>query len=260
MMNSFRLKSISIVALLLAALQLYAAEPVQTLPLGTFLPVMLNTTLDSNKSKPGEKISARLKQDVPLPDRGVLKEGTELSGHIVAAKRGGDGSTAEVVFVMDRVRINGKQLPITTGLRALAAMMAIAEAREPINAVALDNSSLWDYNTRQVGGDIVYGRKDVRSQEGSVGMSPEPGWVIGIPRANPDAGCSAPDNKNIQAFWLFSTNACGVYGDDSLQISLHPSDSSAGQITLLDPKRVLVRSGSGLLLVTQAQPATQTVK
>ncbi len=260
MKNPLRLNLISIAALLLAALQLYAAEPVQTLPLGTFLPVMLNSNLDSNKSKPGEKISAKLRQDVPLPDRGVIKSGTELKGHIVAVKRGGDGSPARVVFVVDRIRMNGKDLPITTKLRAVASMMAIAEAREPINPVALDGSSLWDYNTRQVGGDVVYGRNDVRSGDGTVGMSPEPGAVIGIPRANPDAGCNAPDNNDVQAFWLFSTNACGVYGDDNLQISRQPADSKNGQITLVDPKRVLVRGGGGLLLVTEPQPAAQTVK
>jgi hypothetical protein len=260
MKNPLRLKPISIAAVLLAVLQVYAAEPVQTLPLGTFLPVMLNSNLDSNKSKPGEKISAKIRQDVPLPDRGVIKSGTELMGHIVAVQRGGDGSSAKVVFVIDRIRMNRQQLPITTRLRALASMMAIAEARQPINSIAPDGSSTWDYNTRQVGGDVVFGRSDVRSGEGSVGMSPEPGWVIGIPRANPDAGCNAPDSNDIQAFWLFSTNACGVYGDDTLQISRQPSANKDGQVTLIDPKRVLVRGGAGLLLVTEAQPATQTVK
>ncbi len=260
MNNSFRLKTMCVAAVLLAALRGYAAEPVQTLPPGTLLPVMLNSNLDSDKSKPGEKISAKLKQDVPLPDRGIVKAGTEITGHVVAAKRGGEGSTARVVFVLDHIRMNGSEYPLTTGLRALASMMAISEARKPINSVALDGSSPWDYNTRQVGGDIVFGRKDVRSEAGVVGMSPEPGWVVGIPRANPDAGCDAPENKNLQAFWLFSTSACGVYGDDDLQISRHPSDSTAGQITLLDPKRVLVRGGGGLLLVVLPQAVPQTVR
>ncbi len=262
MTNFYRLILLAITAILLSFIPLRAAQPVQTLPTGTLLPVMLSNNLDSDKSKPGEKISAKLKQDVPLPDRGIVKAGAEITGHIVAAKRGGNGSTASVVFVLDQIRLDGSEHPITTGLRALASMMAIADARKPINSVALDGSSAWDYNTRQVGGDVVFGRKDVRSEAGVVGMSPEPGWVIGVPLANPDAGCEAPDNKNLQAFWLFSTSACGVYGEEneSLQISRHPSDSTAGQITLVDPKRILVRSGGGLLLIVLPQPAVQTVK
>lgn len=257
-MTKFSSLVLSFAGILLALLPLRGAEPVQTLPIGTLLPVMLGSTLDSDKSKPGEKISAKLKQDVDAPDRGVVKAGTEITGHIVSAKRAGGGGNAQVVFVFDHIRINGKESPITTGARALASMMAVAEARQPINSVAMDSSSNWDYNTRQIGGDVVFGRKDVRSEQGVVGMSPEPGWVVGVPRGNPESGCAAPDNKDLQAFWLFSTNACGVYGDEDLHVSQQPAQN--GQITLSSPKRVLLRGGGGLLLTVQPQSAVQTVK
>ena len=35
---------------------------------GTALPVMLNSTLDARRAKPGQPISGRIMQDVPLPD------------------------------------------------------------------------------------------------------------------------------------------------------------------------------------------------
>ena len=262
MINFSRYNTLRFTALLLLILPLYAAEPVQYLTIGTLLPVMLNSNLDSNKSKPGEKITAKLKQDVSLPDGGVVKSGAELSGHIVSVKRGTETTGSSVVFVFDQIRVGGQTHSIGTGLRALASMAAVFQARQPINAVALDGSSVWDYNTRQIGGDIVFGRKDVRSNDGVVGMSPEPGWVVGVPKANPDAGCDAPENKSIQAFWLFSTNACGVYGDDNedMQISRKPSDNKDGQITLTSPKRVLVRGGGGLLLIVMPQAVPQSVK
>jgi hypothetical protein len=230
---------------------------VQALPPGTLLPLILNTTINSDKSKPGEKLSAKLKQDVPL-DTGDIKAGSEVFGRIVSVKRGAAGAPAAVVMVFDRIRIGGQEYPITTKLRALASMSAVYQARLPINSVSPDGS-VWDYNTRQVGGDVVFGRKDVRSEAGIVGMSPEPGWVIGIPRANPEAGCGGPDNKHLQAFWIFSTSACGVYGDEDLQIARHADDPKTGQITLTDPKKVEVRGGAGLLLTVMPQPATQTV-
>lgn len=262
-MVRFSLRAVvSISAILLTLLPLRGAERVQTLPVGTLLPVMLNNSLDSDKSKPGQKLTAKLKQDVSLPDGSIVKSGSELLGHVVSANRGSATSGSRVVFVFDQLKMNGKQFPITTGARAVASMMAVFQARQPISSVAGDAGSSWDYNTRQVGGDIVFGRKDVRSNDGVVGMSPEPGWVVGVPRGNPDAGCAPPDSKFLQSFWVFSTNACGVYGDgeDDMQISHKPDDNKNGQITLTSPKRVQVRNGSGLLLTVLPQAATQSVQ
>lgn len=248
-------------AVSISVISLRAAQPVQPLPVGTLLPVMLSNNLDSDKSKLGEKISAKLKQDVSVPGGVTIKSGTEITGHIVSVKRGGNGLNGKLVFVLDHIRVDGKDTSITTDVRALASMAEIFQARQPINSVAMDGSSTWDYNTRQIGGDVVFGRKDVRSNEGVVGMSPEPGWVVGIPLGNPDAGCPPPENKNLQAFWLFSTSACGVYPDsEDLQISRLPADSKDGEITLTSSKRVLVRSGAGLLLTVLPQPAVQSVQ
>jgi hypothetical protein len=262
MINLSRLTVLSITVLLLAIIPLRAAQPVQTLPVGTLLPVMLNANLDSDKSRPGQKITAKLKQDVSLPDGTTVKEGTEVFGHIVSVSRSSGGVGARVVFVFDRIKMNGRQYPITIGARAAASMMAIYQARQPINAVAQDASSPWDYNTRQVGGDVVFGRKDVRSGDGVVAMAPQPGWVVGLPRGNPEAGCPPPDNKNLQSFWLFSTNACGVYGDgdENMEISHKPEDNKNGQITLTAPKRVLLRDGGGLLLIVLPEAAEQSVQ
>jgi len=258
----FLFAALAAVAILFALVPLHAAKTAQTLPVGTFLPVMLNSNIDSDKSKAGQKIDAKLKQDLSLPDGSTVKSGTELFGHIVSVTRSSGSTKARVVFVFDQIKMNGRTYPLTTSLRAAGSMMAVFQARQPINSVAMDASSSWDYNTRQIGGDIVYGRKDVRSGEGTVGMSPEPGWVVGIPRGNPDAGCLPPDNKNLQAFWLFSTSACGVYGDDDadMQISHQPADTKDGHITLIAPKRVLLRGGGGLLLVVEAQPTPQTLQ
>src|SRR6185369_15840061 len=110
-MTKFCSLALSLTAILLAFIPLRGAEPVQTLPVGTFLPVMLGSNLDSDKSKPGEKISAKLKQDVDSPDRGVVKVGTEITGHIVSVKRAGGGANAQVVFVFDHLRISGKEYP-----------------------------------------------------------------------------------------------------------------------------------------------------
>ena len=65
---------------LLSALAMLVAPAI---PAGTALPVALNSTLDAKKDKPGEKIEARLMQDVPLPAGGKIKSGSQVIGHIV---------------------------------------------------------------------------------------------------------------------------------------------------------------------------------
>lgn len=237
--------------LLLAATALSA----QQLPAGTLLPVMLDKTLDSDKSKPGEQITSKLKQDVPLPDGGQIKSGAEVLGKIVSVSRASGNVPAKIVIVLNQLRAEGRETPISTSLRAVASMQAVFDARQPLNGGSEQGSSVWDWTTRQVGGDLVFrGQKLVKSRAGNVGTMPQPGWVLGVPRANPESGCAASDNNAIQAFWIFSTDACGVYGMKDVQISRTPADSGSGQITLLSPTRIQVRNGGGLLLMVQAPP------
>ena len=232
-----------------AGILLWATQLLAQLPPGTLLPVLLNDSLDSDKSKPGETISARLKQDVPLPDAGRIKAGANVLGHVVSAKRSKGNLPADVVVTFDGLRSEGREIPIVTNLRALASLQAVFDAGQPINGTSQVGSSVWDWTTRQVGGDLVFrGQQKVESRVGTVGTSPQPGWVLGVPRANPEAGCMDNDSSGVQAFWVFSTNACGVYGAKDLQILRPSAGQLPGQITLVSSKRVQIRSGSGLLL------------
>ena len=52
-----------------ASILLLLASPLiaQEIPAGTVIPVMLRTTLDARKVTAGQKIVARVMQDIPLP-------------------------------------------------------------------------------------------------------------------------------------------------------------------------------------------------
>jgi hypothetical protein len=243
-------------AALLGSVPLIAETPVQQLPIGTLLPVILDSTLNSGKLKVGQKVSAKLKQDVALPDNGRVKAGSDIFGHVIsvspAAKSSGAGAT--LVLSFDSLRSDGRDYPLTTSLRAIASMQAVYQARLPINGAVPDNLSVWDWNTRQIGGDIVFGgQRKVESVIGTVGTMVEPGSVIGVTRANPDAGCMDNSNKTLQAFWVFSTDACGVYGWEDLKMVRANDDVAAGKIVLVSPKQIDIRSGAGLLLEVEKQ-------
>ena len=68
-----------LIGLLVLSTGLFAQEAI---PTGTVLPAQLKSSLDSRKSKPGQVITARLMQDVPLPAGGKIPAGAKVTGHI----------------------------------------------------------------------------------------------------------------------------------------------------------------------------------
>ena len=76
------------VAVLLSA----AIGRAQQIPSGTALPVVLDSTLDVNKVKSGQPISATIAQSVPLPS-GKIRAGWHVTGRVLqAGTKPGGGS------------------------------------------------------------------------------------------------------------------------------------------------------------------------
>jgi len=244
---------IGLTAILLMTAGLHA----QQIPPGTLLPTMLNNTLNSDKTKPGEEVSAKLMQDVPLPDGGKIKRGSKVLGHVVTVTPASAGTPSHLVVQFDRIELDKQEVPVPTSLRALASMRAVSTAQQPVNANSGFGTSSWDWNMVQVGGQAVFnGQRIVKSQAGEVvGKVVEPGAVLAVPMANPTRGCpGASDNNAEQAFWIFSTDACGVYGYKYLTFD-RSGGSTSGQINLQSPKSITVRGGSGWLLRVTSVPA-----
>ena len=230
--------------LLLATVSLSA----QQIPSGTILPAMLADTLDSSRTKPGQQISAKLRQDVPLPNGQKIKRDAKVSGHVIAVS---GGRPAAITLQFDRVDLGKNSVPVTISLRAVASMQAVADARQPANPNSGYGTTPWDWNMGLIGGQAAFnGQRIVKSQDGRVvGKVVEPGQIQGVPMANPERGCTgAPQGSPEQAFWLFSTDACGAYGFKDLTVGV--SSTAPGQIVLQSPEKIVIRDGSGLLLQT----------
>jgi hypothetical protein len=220
---------------------------------GTILPVRLNSSLSSSKSKANQVISARVMQDVPLPGGAKIPEGSQVLGTIVQVAAARRGSPAEISLRFDKLRTAHQSFPITTNLRAVAGFMEILNAQTPPIGPGESDVYRW-LTTVQVGGDVVYGDGGIvtKGDDSShvVGKSVG-GGVLGQISAKEGTKCRGPlfGNDSPQALWVFSSDACGTYGLAHLEISHAGRSDPVGLIAFRsDAKDLRLPGGTGMLL------------
>src|SRR3981189_1594660 len=120
-------------------------------PRGTILPVRLNQSISSSKSQPGQIITARIMQDVPLTNGGKIREGSKVIGHVVSVSSPAEGDGGKLSLQFDQLISSGRRIPIRTNLRAVAGFMAIMQAETPT-----DGPESMPIARTQVGGDVAY--------------------------------------------------------------------------------------------------------
>jgi hypothetical protein len=204
------------------------------IPAGTILPVGLNSPLNSQKARIGQVVSGRIMQDVPLESRSRIPEGAKVIGHVVDVK---NGRPTQISVRFDTLVVSRRKIPITTNLRALASMMAIEEAQIPTFGPDRGTSPY------RAGGPVSNGLLTVGKPTGDE--------VLARPTSEAKTNChdAVSGNDRPQAFWLFSSDACGAYGFNDLEIAHAGRSNPVGIITLASNHgRVNVRAGSGMLL------------
>jgi hypothetical protein len=82
------MRCIAVATFLFFAAGLFAQN---VIPTGTILPVKLNSSLTSQKSKAGQEITGTLAQDVPLASGSKIRAGTKLVEQIIAVTGAGKG-------------------------------------------------------------------------------------------------------------------------------------------------------------------------
>lgn len=243
------LRCSAFLALVFVALtiRLSAAE---SIPAGTIFPVQLNSTLSSAKSKPGQIITARVMQDVPLPDRSVIHAGAKVIGHIISVTPASNGAGAGISLRFDTLKLRHQRVSISSNLRAIASFVDVEQAQIPITGTDRGTSDA-SWTTVQIGGDTVYrGGGPVEGFGGKVGQ-PVYNGVLSRVDANPDRGCRGEINSNSapQALWVFSSDACGAYGLPNIKIRDAGRSNPTGEIVFAAAKgRLKIDAGAGLLL------------
>lgn len=250
---SSRVRRLSIV-LVLFSNALLAQEAI---PIGTIIPVRLDTSLSSAKAKPGQTFTATVMQDVPLPGS-KIRRGNKVTGHLVSAKRA-DGGGGQLTLRFDSAKTSTQGIPVSTNLRAIASMMEVYDAELPIFGPDRGTSQA-DWTTVQIGGEVVYrGGGPVANGLRTVGK-PTANGVLAHVSSAPATKCrgDVDGNDQLQALWLFSTDACGAYGFPDLEIAHAGRSEPIGVIVLASSKHdVHLQSGDGMLLrVNNSGPNT----
>jgi len=215
---------------------------------------MLSSGLNAQKDKIDQRLTGRVMQDVSLPGNEKISEGATIRGHIVKVQKPG-ASGAVMALRFDSIEDHGSTIPITASLLALASMSEVSEAQSPITSTSnIDPPSQWV--TRQVGGDVVNrGRGKVGTRKGTIVGKWLQGSAVSVKLTpNPAAGCpTGPGYDREQATWIFSSNACGLYGLDNMKIEKSGNTPPIGDVVLGSTKNVAIRGGSGWLLMAVSE-------
>jgi hypothetical protein len=228
-----------------------ASLKTQRIPPGVILPVSLNRGFSTKNARTGQIISARIMQQVPLPGGGKIPPGAEVIGTIVSANPRTANSPATISLRFHQLLIHHHRSEIVTDLRALAGFMEVQAAQIPEFSPGFGTPYIWA-NTRQIGGDEKYGVGGPVTDENSqlVGEGVYDGVLVHV-RAQPEANCrgSLDSSDRLQALWVFSADACGVYGMDGVTIPHAGRSGPLGVIVLESHTGELkLRSATGMLL------------
>lgn len=95
---------------------------VLTVPLGTVIPLRMDTSLNSNSTRVGDSLTATVSRPVTVNGRQAIPEGTKVEGHVTGVTPGERGRRPGTIAVsFDRiVFVNGDSIPIDATLTSLS--------------------------------------------------------------------------------------------------------------------------------------------
>ncbi len=235
---------------------------------------ILSGSLDAQKSKPGDPVTAKTAEPTTTPDHVVLPRGTKLLGHVTEAQAAGSGegqSTLGIVF--DRAVLkDGREVPLQTTVRALAAAESAANvAGDSPAGLGADRRGMGS----NPGGGVVGGLGSQTSGAvgGAVGGlgSQTGGAVGGAGRITGNAAGSVASTMGgssraleggagavggLNARGMLSSESQGVFGMRGMNLTQHASGS--GSVVTSAGRSVHLESGTRMLLAVQSGVAQGT--
>src|SRR5579872_4784347 len=196
------------------------------IPPGTILPVELNSALRSDKMHAGEVVKGRIMQDVPIEGQAKIRAGAKIIGKVVDVT---SGDRAEIALRFDTLKTRNRRIALTTDLRALATAMDVEDALIPTSSPDRGTSEA-DWVTEQIGGETAYHGSVVTHGNRVVGKYGMEGALVQVSELAGSSCRGDLGNDQIQALWVFSSDACGIYGLRNLAIQHAGTSDPVGKI------------------------------
>jgi len=248
------------VLLLIAASQLVLwagpapVEKVPHVPPGTVIPVHLDGAFELGSAHAQQKIEARVAQEVPLPGKQKVSLRAEVYATVVSVNKSGEGPVS-VSLKFDQLEEKDQTSPLTTSVRAIASLRSVRNAQVPLAGADAGTPAGWG-TTVQLGGDTRFGDggKVRNRHKQAVGKGVMGGVLVHL-GGNEEMGCDGPGpGDRLQATWVFSADACGVYDLKNVKIVHNGRTDPVGVITLQFAKDDMnLESGTAFLLRTVPQ-------
>jgi hypothetical protein len=222
------------------------------LPAGLILPVSLDNAWNVKEARKGTALEARVMQEVPLPERKKIPFRSTVKGAVLSVVKDAEDTGTSVTIAFTALDDHKQAISMITSLRAIASYAAVRDAQTPWSQADTGAPPGWA-NTVQIGGDVRYGDGGMvrNNRKQKVGKGVQGGVLVHV-LANPTrGGCEGPFNgdDHPQALWVFSADACGVYGLKEIGIAHSGRSEPAGEITLHFAKsNMKLDAGTAMLL------------
>jgi hypothetical protein len=246
----------SLLAVTIAAALAVSANS-QQLPPSTAIPVVLTQSVAAGQAHPGDVVRAKTIQTIDLPGGRILPAGTALTGHVIASAPFVFDATPYAaqkpsVLSIRFDTIAGEPAPVALSVRAVAGPVASHQAATPQGLDEID----WAPAQTLIGGETTSAlEKTVLAPNGSIAGYRRPQGVfarlLAAPSVDPGSSFTCEATATEQSLGIFSANACGVYGLNTVTLT---SDGNTGGAFVLASNQRTVKLYAGSTALLQVMP------
>jgi hypothetical protein len=218
-----------------------------TIPLatGTAINASLVGTLDSEKSKPGDSVSAILTESVVYQRSILLPKGSRIVGHVV--RTGADGESTSALYVeFDRAVLkNGQEAILNAGIQALAPATAVPTI-----------PSREKYEENRMAG--------VQPPRSGAGFGTSDSVVLPstytLPRRTVQDVPAQKIEGGLDRKGMFTPDSKGAFNEPSMRLFTPMSEGSHGTVLVGSKQRVRLENGTRLLIVVQPPASSPDIR
>jgi hypothetical protein len=219
---------------------------------GTAFNAALTAPVDSQKSKPGDAVTARTTETMKSDGKTVLPKGTKLVGRVTqaSARAKGDSESALAITFDRAILKNGQEVPLNVAIQAMASAQTAASAT---NA---DLDTMGGAGTSAAGSGMARSRGAVGGLTSTAGSAvpsvTNTAATVGGNSTTGVAGASRGAVGGLNAAGQLTSNSRGVFSMDGLNLNSLATNNTQGSMITSAGKNVHLDNGTRMLMVTQA--------